>query len=50
MITRPSKQCEFCNHLLDKSLSSQGGLIGQSVPGGPGGTSSGQGGPGGQGG
>ena len=38
--TRPSKQCEFCNYRLDKSLISQGcqsGSIGQSGPGGPGG-------------
>ena len=52
-ITRPSKQFEFCNYLLDKSLISQGyqsGFIGQCRPGGPVVPSSGQGGPGGQGG
>ena len=40
--TRPSKQCECCNHLLDESLISQGC---QSGPGGPG-FSGGQDGPG----
>ena len=52
MQTRPSKQYEFCNYLLDKSFISQGcqiGSIGQSGPGGPGGVGS-PGGPGGQGG
>ena len=46
-MTRPSKQCEFCNYLLDKSLISQGcqsGSTGHSGPGGANGT----GGPGGQ--
>ena len=36
----PSKQCEFCNYLYDKSWISQGcqsGSIGQSGSGGPGG-------------
>ena len=36
--TRPSKQCEFCNYLLDKSLITQAfqsGSIGQDGPGGP---------------
>ena len=50
--TRPSKQYQFCNYPLDKSLISQSfqsGLICQSGPGCPGGPSSGQGGQGGQG-
>ena len=37
--TRPSKQCGFCNYLLDQSLISQdcqSGLIGQSGRGGAG--------------
>ena len=41
MKTRPSKQCEFCNHLLDKYFISQGYQSGPASPGGP---SSGQGG------
>ena len=39
MRTRPSKQCGFCNYLLDQSLISQdcqSGLIGQSGRGGAG--------------
>ena len=54
--TRPSKQCECCNYLLDKSLISQGCLSGPAGPGPPGGQDgpgcqcgpSGQGGKGGQ--
>ena len=37
--TRPSKQCEFCNYLLDKSLISQGCLSGDSSDSGLGGAS-----------
>ena len=62
--TRPSKQCGFCNYILDQSVISQdcqSGLIGQSsrggagcpnCPGGPGDPSgpSGSSGPSGQGG
>ena len=35
--TRPSKQCECCNHLLDKCLISQGCQSGPGGPGRPGG-------------
>ena len=52
MRTRPSKQCEFCNYLLDKSSISQGcesGSTHHSGPGGQGGPD-GPGGPGGLGG
>ena len=57
--TRPIKQCEFCNHLLDKYLISQGyqsssigpsGPAGQVVPGDPSSGQGGQGDPVGQGG
>ena len=55
MTTRPNKQCEFCNYLLDKYLisydyqSGPGGLVGPTGPGGPGGPG-GPDGPGGKGG
>ena len=45
MRTRPSKQCEFCNYLLDKSLISQGCQSGHSSDSGLGGAI-GTGGPG----